>query len=353
MYLRTLYSQLAHQGADAELLGIVPRWEATGLAAFDLQLGEKWSRRSAWRALRSLQAERRRAMTVIRQRHRERPFDLFHAQYKREQILLTRKLSDLAPVIWTEHGRFPDGRATLPLRMAYRRASKHVFKIICVSPDVEADVRAVCGLGTPTIVIPNGVDTEYFAPPTAEQRRQARASLGVPPLDLCVATVSRLHRAKRIDLGILALDHLPGAVIVVAGAGDDAERLRPIAEGRSVIFTGPLLDPRPVFKAADVFLILSSAAAREGLPFSLLEAAASGLRLVAARGSGVDAVVEGIGGTVTEPEPAAVARAILSAMHNHQGSAARDWAVHNDVRAVTEAHRRAMLGAVEARARRA
>jgi glycosyltransferase involved in cell wall biosynthesis len=104
-----------------------------------------------------------------------------------------------------------------------------------------------------------------------------------------------------------------------------------------------------VLQAADVFLLLSDASAREGLPFALLEAAASGLRLVAARGSGVDDLVKGIGGIVTNPEPGAVALAILSAMSDHDVSAARGWAVQHDLRVVAEAHQRTMLAAVEAK----
>ncbi len=158
-------------------------------------------------------------MSLISGRHRDRNFDLFHAQYKREQILLTPSLARMAPVVWTEHGRFVRGAVGRALAAAYRRSARHVHTIICVSHGVRDDLAEICGSREPRlVVIPNPVDVHRFRPPDEEERRAARRELGIAQgARPVVAVVSRVHPAKRIDLAVEAIKRLDGPTLRVTG----------------------------------------------------------------------------------------------------------------------------------------
>jgi glycosyltransferase involved in cell wall biosynthesis len=181
-----------------------------------------------------------------------------------------------------------------------------------------------------TQVISNGVDTERHAPPSGETKVNIRAALHLAPSDLVLITLSRLHEAKRVDLAMAALDHLPRAALIVVGDGPDMPRLREAARGRQVILVGHVADPRMFIHAADVFVLPSGPRAREGLPMSLLEAASANLRLVTTTDSGVAREVQAAGGTVSPPRPLELARAIRAVMSTG-GWASREWAQRHDI----------------------
>jgi glycosyltransferase involved in cell wall biosynthesis len=95
---------------------------------------------------------------------------------------------------------------------------------------------------------------------------------------IALVMVSRLTdemKARGITDAIRAVDHLddPRVRLVLVGTGDAEERLRSIAEEvnarhrrTSIIFPGPLSDPRPAYDAADIVVGMGSSAGR-GLAF--------------------------------------------------------------------------------------
>lgn len=332
--MRQLYATMAEDGVRTMLYGTVPRWEETRQPSVDLGMGPKWGRGQVLRGLRSAIAEHRRALdAVTTDTRRSGPVDVFHLHYKREQILLTHQLSALAPIVWTEHGLFPDGRGGRALTVAYRRAARSVAAVACVAPGVAEDIRARCGSRVRVEVIPNGVDTDLHRPVTAAERRAARLDLGLDADRPVWAVVSRLHPAKRVELALEACARRPQAQLVVAGTGIDESRLADLA-GPTVQFLGHLSDPRPVYRAADVLLLPSGRRAREGLPMSMLEAAATGVPTVVCGDSGLGTLAEAAGGRVAEADPASLAACAVS-ITPENGVEARRWAEANNVAAAT------------------
>jgi glycosyltransferase involved in cell wall biosynthesis len=333
-YLRELYAGLMGQGISGRLLGDVPRWEETGLPATSLGSGVKWSRRSGVRAIARIPRDIRHARAAAAGSRS----DLFHLQYKREQITLTGSLSSLAPVVWTEHGVFPLGVPGKMLARAYRRAAARASAIVCVSDAVREQVADVCqGLAVKITTIENAVDTDRFRPASEEQRDRAQRRLGIEgPV---VSIVGRLHHAKRVELPIDAIGLLDGASLVIAGDGPERAALELRAAGRPVVFTGQLGDVRDVLHASDVCVFPTSGAS-EGFPLAILEAAACGVPFVTMSGAGFESITSAAGGAIAEPRAEDVAGAIASLLHDERGQVARRWAEAHDVDGWLSAHAR-------------
>lgn len=119
----------------------------------------------------------------------------------------------------------------------------------------------------------NGRDDSRFRPPSAEERRLARAACGLDEGTFAVAWVGRIAPVKRLDLLLAALP--PGACCLIGGSGPDAGRIG--ADPRARLL-GWLEDPRAVYHAADAFALPS---AKEGLPLAGVEAMLCGLPTVA------------------------------------------------------------------------
>ncbi len=114
----------------------------------------------------------------------------------------------------------------------------------------------------------------------ARERGAARRSLAalaqVPPDAPLVVCVARLCRQKGQDVLLRAWPGIaravPGARLVLVGDGPDRSALRAAAPER-VIFTGPVDDPRPWYRAADLVVLPSR---WEGMALAPLEAMACG-----------------------------------------------------------------------------
>lgn len=118
--------------------------------------------------------------------------------------------------------------------------------------------------------IGNGVDIAGFRPPTADERRRARAAFGLPADDVLVLFAARASTKKRLD-DVLAIPR-DSFTLVVCGA----ERgLR----GDRLIDLGVLPHARmpELYAAADLMVLPSTG---EGFPLAVQEAVASGLPLV-------------------------------------------------------------------------
>ncbi len=175
--------------------------------------------------------------------------------------------------------------------------------------------------------MPNGVDTELFAPGGDEAG--PHGSLGIPDEALVaafVATLDRAHHFKRLDLAIEAIarlaadskagDEAPPVHLVVAGGGELLDRFREQARaagvGDRVHFLGPIAHAElpGVLRGADLFLLTTEPP--ESFGIVLIEAMACGLPTIASEFPGVRAVIdEGDTGLLAEPgDPEAVAAAI-------------------------------------------
>jgi len=166
-------------------------------------------------------------------------------------------------------------------------------------------------------VIPNGVDTEYFAPPPPERQ----------PVRQVILCVARFVEDKDHQTLLAAFERaapdIPEAELWLVGEGPLKPRLemtlrRMSSRGRVRMYPGGA-DLRPFYQQAGV-LALSSR--REGLPNVILEGMASGLPVAATAVGGIPEVVrQGETGLLTPAgDPAGLARSLVALL---TGEAAR------------------------------
>ena len=127
--------------------------------------------------------------------------------------------------------------------------------------------------------VPNGVDTDLFSPPELPNGNQTS-----PTRPIRMGTCSRLSQLKRIDIMIAAFAKLPRTTeseLYIAGKGGEEKSLRKLAEDLGVAdrthFLGHVSDIPKLLRTFDIFIMTSD---REGLPYALLEAMATGLPTV-------------------------------------------------------------------------
>jgi phosphatidylinositol alpha-1,6-mannosyltransferase len=206
----------------------------------------------------------------------------------------------------TVPGRLPGSRAAL------RRVLVGASHVIAAGGYPADEARRVAGADMPpTTIVPPGVDTDRFQPPTDNQRLAVRALLGVAADEELVVGVSRLVPRKGMDVLIEAAADLarqrPRLVVVVAGAGRDRPRLERLAARRQapVRFLGRVPDDQlpALLGAADVFAMVCrnrwAGLEQEGFGIVFLEAAACGVPQVAGdSGGAAEAVVDGETGIV-------------------------------------------------------
>jgi glycosyltransferase involved in cell wall biosynthesis len=192
---------------------------------------------------------------------------------------------------------------------AFRSAARY----LAVSPGLrQASLDA--GIAADRIAsVPNGIDTDRFAPATLEQRRQLRREVGHDVPGTVVLFVGYFSHDKQprvlFDAWLRLFDQhgLDTTAWFVGATRSDyfevderiADDMRAEAErrGRSdrLIFTGPLHDVDRHFRLADVFVLPSR---REGLPVALMEAMSCALPCVASLlpGATDTLIVDGVSG---------------------------------------------------------
>lgn len=177
-----------------------------------------------------------------------------------------------------------------------------------------------------TVVIPNGVDTERYRPPTPAERAEARAALGFVPDQIVAVFVGHEFERKGLAIAVDALVGAPDLALAVVG-GDaamvDGARRRAAALGVTarVRFVGRVADPLPSLHAGDVFVLPS---AYEANALVILEALASGLPVVVTRvGFAPELVRDGVTGRLVERDTGEVRRALLEMGRTGAGTAAR------------------------------
>ena len=183
--------------------------------------------------------------------------------------------------------------------------------------------------------IPNGVDCARFRPPSAEQRREARSTLGILPQQSLVLFAGRLAEDKGVGYLLDAWRTIEqssdgdSSTLVLAGAElhQGEFRNRGERELRRARFVGKVPDVRPLLHAADVLVLPSLT---EGLSNIALEAMASGLPVVGTAIGGLkEQITNGITGLLIPPRDAdALVRAVTTllrdaALRSEIGAAAR------------------------------
>jgi glycosyltransferase involved in cell wall biosynthesis len=146
---------------------------------------------------------------------------------------------------------------------------------------------------------PQGVDARRFHPDKASERWRERLSEGHPG-DRLLLYVGRLAPEKGIERLKAILREVRGTRLAIVGDGPARGDLEREFAGTPTMFTGILQgeDLASAYASADAFLFPSTT---DTLGLAMLEALASGLPVVAARGGGSHEIVnEGVNGLLYE-----------------------------------------------------
>jgi glycosyltransferase involved in cell wall biosynthesis len=198
-------------------------------------------------------------------------------------------------VVHTEHGkeRYAQQFRT---RLLGRFAGRFTSIFFCLTQDMAAAVRASRIVPDRKIrVIFNGIETAQFMQPHDVQGTRRR--LGIPEDAPVIGTVGRLTEIKRQDVLIRGFALLnkkyPVAHLLLVGEGPlraDLENLAGACGVRdSVHFAGYQSPTAPFIQAMTIFALTSRS---EGMPQAAIEAAVSGLPIVASRVGGLPELIE-------------------------------------------------------------
>jgi glycosyltransferase involved in cell wall biosynthesis len=228
-----------------------------------------------------------------------------------------------ARVVETYHGR--EGWRQGRLRGGFlpdRLVARCVDRVIAVSEAARAFL--IEGKGYPAAkisVVPNGRDLSVFTPGRA--REAVRKELGLDHAVPVVGVVGRLEpqkgHAHLLDAWPTVLREFPDARLLLVGDGSLRAALQAQARARgaagSVIFAGFRTDVSRMLDALDVLCLPSL---YEGMPLTVIEAAAMARPVVATAVDGTPEVVrEGETGRLVPPADApALARALLELLRD-------------------------------------
>ncbi|HTL31491.1 MAG TPA: glycosyltransferase family 4 protein [Kofleriaceae bacterium] len=199
-------------------------------------------------------------------------------------------------------------------------ALPHAARVVAVSKPLAAEVVA---LGVPedrVKVVLNGVDADLFHP---GDRAAARAQLDLPADKPIAIYVGNLKPEKGVvDLGKAwagVLAHVPDATLLVIGDGPLEGELEAVTakHGERVrLIPRQPLERIPLYMAAADILVLPSHF--EGTPNVVLEALASGRRVVATAVGGVPDLITdpALGTLVPAGDPDALGHAIAAALRS-------------------------------------
>jgi glycosyltransferase involved in cell wall biosynthesis len=184
------------------------------------------------------------------------------------------------------------------------------WRFICASEGVAEEMREHFPAQANRVVsIPNGVDIDTFAPaPRAGDPEGLRESLGLDGERPLAIFVGSEWERKGLEPAIRALALARRWELLVVGNGD-RERYEALARelgvSEAVHFAGVSRNTAPLYRLADAFVFPTS---YEAFPLVALEAAASGLPLVAPPVNGIRELVrDGVNGYLIDRDPGTIA----------------------------------------------
>ncbi len=233
-------------------------------------------------------------------------------------------------LIATVHNAPPAGagpRAALTYRLLERLLARGADLVLCVSPDLEARMRAAGARQVRRALVPSPVLSQPAQPappapltPLTPPAQPAQAPALTPSADAArpvVLAVGRLAAQKGFGTLLTAAaswrDMDPEPLLVIAGEGPQSAELRSKAASLGVAaqFLGHRDDVPALLARAAVFVLPS---VWEGQPLALQEALRAGVPVVASRVGGIPGVTGDAAVLVPPGDAARLAAAVRSVL---------------------------------------
>ena len=262
------------------------------------------------------------AMQLWKTLRRERP-DILHTHNPKPGLYgrILGRLAGVPIVVNTVHGLYatPDDRLAKRLVVYLLEAVAARFsdaELIQSSEDLALISKWRIAPTGRARLLGNGVNLDRFSPEGGRGREAMRTELGLEADQVAVGMVGRLVEEKGYPELFEAARQLDDRYVVFVIGPDDTSKgdslpteLVERARADGVRFLGMRTDVDDLYRALDIFVLPSH---REGFPRAAMEAAASGLPVVATDIRGCREVVEdGVNGLlVPVRDPAALAKAI-------------------------------------------
>lgn len=313
-----------HEAIVACSENLKPHFCDNGVRTFPLWIGPKLSRRNVHQLL-LLPLMFFYFLGLFIYLKRKEKIDVVYMAYKKEQMIgaMAARLLGLS-VIWREEGPLaspiPESKIW---RTIYRTLASITHRVVASCAAAESSLFAIGVKPEKVTVVYNGIDLERFA---KKRRMPRQPTIGI---------VARLSGFKGHDLLIRAMKQVvrkfPDARLLIIGDGPEKANLQKLVSqlqlSRQVEFIGFVNDVSSYLEQLNVFVLPSQA---EGLPFSIIEAMAKGIPVVATRTGGVpELVLDGQTGLILdEATPDAIAGAITKLLEDKKlaqkmGAAAR------------------------------
>ena len=184
--------------------------------------------------------------------------------------------------------------------------SPHVF--IAISSEIEQWLIQDIGIAKSKVKkVFNGIDSNYFRPPSNEEIEQTRAKLNLSNQDFVITLVGRTQWEKGHKLLIDAVNQIANSnpsysfKCMFAGSGDQKVEIENYALSNKenchiFMFLGYVNEPRNVYWSSDVIVLPSQA---EGFPLVIVESMACGVLPIRTPAAGAyDQIEDGISGFI-------------------------------------------------------
>ncbi|MBN2580013.1 MAG: glycosyltransferase family 4 protein [Pirellulales bacterium] len=281
---------------------------------------------------------------TVRRLLQKRRFDLIHSHsWLCGLFSVLANVGRGVPHVFTPHGTISDGEyggwsGRLMRRIAARILSRTDLCIAVSKAARENNVRFFPGLDrgrSRVVVIPNGVNLERLAAPSAESDGGLRTRLGISPSCFLLGYLGRLSPEKGFLVLVEALDRLlheePGRPFHLAAvATGDYERAYRAEVGRRgrlaecVTFLDAVPNAAPLLGQLDLLAVPSL---REAFGLLAAEALCLGVPVVGSDCKGLREVLEGSPSWIVPTgDPAALAGALREAMTSPRRTQAAGYA---------------------------
>lgn len=256
---------------------------------------------------------------------KERP-DIIHLNSSKAGVIgaFAAKFAGVKKIIYTAHGfvfnePLPSWKKTF-YRVAEWLSGFTKDTIICVSDfDKKTGIDASIAPVDKFITIHNGI-----APKTFSSAREARAKIGIDESKLVIGTIANFYPSKNLPTLIKAFALIAkknaNLHLVLIGSGEDETIIRNVIDAHNLkqqtsVITNAQTDGAALLPGFTIFVLPS---VKEGLPYTIIEAMAAEVPVIATRVGGIPELIEhNKNGLLVEPRnPEALASAIDQLLHN-------------------------------------